>query len=65
MKVLKKGINPDSKPKKMTCYKCKSELEYTSKDIVHDPRDGDFIKCPVCSSCSNVRSIQNTNRLDD
>jgi hypothetical protein len=59
MKILKYG---DGYPKTVTCYKCKSELEYTLTDIKHtqeieyssDPLVDDhivrveYVVCPVC-----------------
>ena len=50
MKIIKKGKVKSEFPKKVTCYNCKTVLEYTKSDIVRDYRDGDFIKCLVCKS---------------
>lgn len=46
MKVIKQGQKVE-KTRKVTCYGCKSKLEYTSNDVQSD-RDGKYIVCPVC-----------------
>lgn len=47
MKIIKKG-NLESDVKKITCWKCNSELEYGPNDVETD-RDGEYITCPVCN----------------
>ena len=57
MKVLKRGNIPVNKPKKIKCWNCKSELEYTKEDIMHDGRDGNYIVCPVCEEWMAVSKM--------
>jgi hypothetical protein len=65
MKIIKYG---EGYPKTCTCDDCKSELEYTFKDIKCDRRSGlsddplikyqiveiDYVECPVCGSTVNI-----------
>lgn len=61
MKILKKGT-PPTKTRIITCLKCKSELEYSNRDIKDntDPRDNIqdyYIDCPVCKNQILVKRI--------
>lgn len=53
MKVIKEG-EIKQKAKRKTCRKCDTEMEYKSRDIFLDQRDGDYIICPVCGKFINV-----------
>lgn len=60
MKIIKEGIAPKEWPKRLTCKKCKSVLEYDKKDIKDntDPRDNIpdyYIDCPVCKNQPSVK----------
>lgn len=54
--IKEKGEIPEDKPKEVRCHKCNSLLEYTSKDVTHDQREGSYIKCPLprCTAYINV-----------
>ena len=52
MKIIKQG-NLTKQEYKMTCWKCGCEALYTSDDIHHDQRDGDYVVCPCCGSFVN------------
>jgi hypothetical protein len=47
MRIIKR-VEPKPEVYKVTCHKCRSELEYEPGDIRHDQRDGSSIVCPVC-----------------
>jgi uncharacterized protein with PIN domain len=55
MKIIKRGTVPEDVVYLCQCRKCKTTLEFTSKDEgvkeLHDPRDGNYFKitCPVCT----------------
>lgn len=60
VKIIKKGTPKPEYPKKHTCKKCKSILEYNKKDIKdnYDPRDNYhdlWISCPVCKSQESIK----------
>lgn len=57
-KVIKRGDRhiKDSKAK-YTCRKCDSVIEFTRSDIRGDHRDGDYVKCPVCSEFINSNVV--------
>ena len=54
IKVIKEGVNPETRPIRATCRSCHSVIEFLPSDaaIVYDWRDGNFYKlpCPVCSA---------------
>lgn len=47
MRIIKR-VEPKPEIWKLTCGKCRSELEYEAGDIHSDQRDGSYIVCPVC-----------------
>jgi hypothetical protein len=53
MKIIHKGVSPDSKPVRFECTKCKTvfETDRVEAQRVYDQRDGDFWQhaCPVCN----------------
>ena len=55
MKVLKRGVDPATKPKTCSCLKCKSRLEYTASErqYMEGDRPGEsgsyYLICPVCN----------------
>lgn len=54
MRILKQGVNPDDIVQQGTCYRCRTEVEFTRKEAKFhcDQRDGDSysVPCPVCNS---------------
>lgn len=50
--VIKRGLKPEDRVHKATCWHCKSELEFKESDgqVRYDQRDGSYIEvtCPVC-----------------
>lgn len=52
MKIIHKGVSPDSKPVRFECAKCKTVFETSRIEAkyVNGQRDGDFWQhaCPVC-----------------
>ena len=54
MRILKRGINPYDVTHVGRCYKCGTEVEFTSREArFHcNQLDGDSysVTCPVCSS---------------
>lgn len=53
MKIIKVGkIKP--KETKKTCIDCDTIFSYTIEDVKPDPRDGNYVICPVCNTFINV-----------
>lgn len=62
MKIISRGKNPEDKPIRFECRKCKTVFEAEqSKEAryVNDMRDGDFWSCP-CPVCATecTRSVR-------
>jgi uncharacterized protein with PIN domain len=55
MEIIKRGVKPEFIPRQVSCYNCKSVLEYVQADIHHDQREGDYVICPVCGKYLNTR----------
>jgi len=54
MKIIKRGVNPEAKPKEITCFKCKSILEYLPQDVQQGQYGFPIITCPVCGQYLEV-----------
>ena len=53
MKIIERGQIPKHAPKKVTCYYCKSILEYTNADV-KSHRNESYVECPVCKRFLNT-----------
>ncbi len=50
VKIIKRGAKPSEKVARVTCGQCGSVLEFEKKDVQSDQREGDYVKCPVCTT---------------
>ena len=50
MKVLKYVAYKIDRTYRVTCWRCTSELEYTEEDIKHNPKNEEYVECPVCKA---------------
>jgi hypothetical protein len=56
VKIIKRGWVDDDAPRRVTCHRCKSELEYTLADTAwqpgYEPQDESvrYLTCPVCAA---------------
>lgn len=66
MNIIKQGKLPEEN-NQITCKKCDTVYEYSSKDLDGDWRDGSqWVRCPVCKEIKYTRASQpQTNRMDD
>ena len=49
-RVIKRGEPPQEYRYEYTCGTCKSVIEFDRSDVHSDQREGDYVKCPVCSA---------------
>lgn len=48
VQVIKEGKVPVENPRRCTCHRCESVLEYKNLDIKSDGRNETYIECPIC-----------------
>lgn len=67
MEIIKRGVDPKTKPLSGTCRNCMTEITFlpVEAEYVSDQRDGDFykIKCPVCAD-TIIRGTASGNMQD-
>lgn len=59
MRIIKPGVLPENKEIKHSCQNCKCEFAFERREatvVVHDPRDGYYlkVKCPFCANACAV-----------
>ena len=62
MRILKRGVRPETLVYRASCYKCKSEFEFSRSEAQFhdDQRDGAYLSvdCPVCGNGCTVQANQ-------
>jgi RNase P subunit RPR2 len=58
VKILKRGLAPESRIHNGSCRNCQTEIEFEAREAqrVNDQRAGDFLQidCPICQHKINV-----------
>ena len=58
MSKIIKRVEPGLKPKRHTCPKCQSVIEFEEKDIVHwHQLDTPYLDSPVCSTYITKQAV--------
>ncbi len=63
MRIIKR-VNYQVPEIEVTCGKCKSVIAYTSADVTSDPRNDQYVMCPVCGNFIDASPKQNLDFYD-
>lgn len=63
-KIIKQGYVPKSDLYRLTCHKCNTVALFEQAEVQRYSYDGSYLKCPVCSTFTNLEN-KNIDKVAD